>query len=431
MLTSNPQRLAWITMLSALMIFCLLCISTVIFARWLVFDSPTQLNVTLHVGKGTVGLAEPETDEKAIRTPASVGRNNQITTDNTSQGYLSFSDPYSGDIIATVTLRKNSVTRLRSASRPRFSLSENPYVIRLSDTNGRFEVWVTDSSDRAIRLEITGPLGTTHIEEGGNYLIDSTPEYMTVNTRLGSAAVISRTGQTQHLAMSTEATIHSGDAAIQVAPGPIDLLPNWDFDQSKDWPVEWNCTHKFSPDNQDGPPGTWFFNRVDGRGAIHIERMQPNPGPGTTLCNQYLTGPTNGLDVSRYNSLRVRVTMQVHYQSLSACGVVGTECPVMLHIAYLDENGIERNWYHGFYAEYLPNEGRTICDACWEEHEQINKDAWYTYESGNLFTDWPEGQRPRSLEFIEFYADGHQYDVMLSEVALVATLADTPTAMLY
>jgi hypothetical protein len=428
MLTSNPQRLAWITMLSALAIFCLLCVSTVVFARWLVFDSPTQLNVKLHVGKGTVGLAEPDTDEKAVRSDAAVGRNNRLTTDNTSQGYLAFSDPYSGNIIATVMLRKNSVVRLRSASRPRFSLSDNPYVIRLADANGSFEVWINNDLDREIRLEISGPLGTTHVEEGGNYLIDSTPEYLSVNTRLGTATLIDRAGQTQHLAMSAEGTIRTGEAAIQVKPGPIDLLPNWDFDQSKDWPVGWNCTHKFSPDNQDGPPGKWFFKRVDGRGAIHIERMQPNPGPGTTLCNQYLTGPQGGLDVSQFDSLRLRVTMQVHYQSLSACGVIGTECPVMLHIFYQDENGIERNWYHGFYAEYRPNEGRTICDACWEEHEQINKDAWYTYESGNLFTDWPEGQRPRSIESIEFYADGHQYDVMLSEVALVATRADTSAA---
>jgi hypothetical protein len=426
MLTSNPQRLAWITMLSALVVFCLLCLSAVVFVRWLVFDSPTQLNVTLHVGKGTVGLAEPETDEKAIRSSAPVGSSNRLTTDNTSQGYLAFSDPYSGDIIATVMLRKNSVAKLSSASRPRFSLSENPYVIRLIDTSGRFEVWVSNDLKRDIRLEITGPLGTLHVEEGGNYLIDSTTEYLTVNARLGTATLIEHDGQTQHLATSTEGSISLGETAIQVKPGPVDLLPNWDFDQSKDWPVEWSCTHKFSPDNQDGPPGKWFFKRVDGRGAIHIERMQPQPGPGTTLCNQYLTGPDGALDVSQYDSLRLRVTIEVHFQSLSACGVVGTECPVMLHLVYEDENGVQRNWYHGFYAEYRPNEGRTICDACWEEHEQINKDAWYSYESGNLFTDWPEGQRPRAIEYIEFYADGHQYDVMLNEVALVATLPDQP-----
>lgn len=409
-------------MLGALAIFCLLCVSTIIFARWLVFESPTQLNVTLHVGRATVGLAEPDTDEKAIRSSAPVGHNDRLITDITSQGYLAFSDPYSGNVIATMMMRKNSAVSLRSASRPRFSLSDNPYVIRLTDASGRFEVWVSDETDREIRLEIVGPLGTTHIEEGGHYLIDSTPEYLTTNARVGAATLISRDGQAQHVGPSLEGTITLGDPAIQVQLGPVDLLPNWNFDQPGDWPVEWSCTHEYSADNQNGPPGRWFFKRVDGRGTVHIERMQPEPGPGKTLCKQYLTGPDGGIEVEQYDSVRLRVTMQVHHQSLSACGVAGTECPVFLHIAYVDKNGNERHWYHGFYAEYRPNEGRTVCNECWEEHEQINKDAWYSYESGNLFADWPEDQRPSSIEFIEFRADGHQYDVMLSEVALVATL---------
>jgi hypothetical protein len=151
---SNPQRLAWITMLGALAIFCLLCISTIIFARWLVFESPTELNVTLHVGRGTVGLAEPDTtDEKAVRDRASVGSNNTLSTDNVSQGYLAFADPYSHKIIATATLLNDSTVTLKSASRPRFSLSDKSYTIRLKD--------------REIRLDIDSPLGVTRIGEGG------------------------------------------------------------------------------------------------------------------------------------------------------------------------------------------------------------------------------------------------------------------------
>ncbi len=341
---------------------------------------------------------------------------------------MAFSDPYSGDILATIMLRKNSVATLSTANRPRFSMSDNIYVIRVTGASGRFEVWVGDDLQRELRLEISGPLGTAHIETSGHYLIDTTTEYMTLNARLGTATLISRAGPTQHLSMSTEGTIRLGENAIQTRPGPVDLLPNWNFDQSQDWPVEWNCTHEYSPDNQSGPPGRWYFTRVDGRGAVHIERMQPQPGPGTTLCNQYLSGPDGQLDVSQYDGLRLRLTMQVHHQSLSACGVIGTECPVMLHISYEDKNGNRRSWYHGFYAEYRPNEGRTACGECLEEHEQINKDAWYTYELGNLFTDWPEDLRPASIEFIEFRAGGHQYDVMLSEVALIATRDDSTLA---
>ena len=47
-----------------------------------------------------------------------------------------------------------------------------------------------------------------------------------------------------------------------------------------------------------------------------------------------------------------------------------------------------------------------------------------TYESGDLLNEWPEGLRPEAIKRIDFYASGHEYDVMLNEVALIATLPD-------
>lgn len=425
MLTSNPQRLAWITVVGALVVFCLLCLSAYGLGRWIIFESPVHLSAVLHVGKGTVGLAEPGSDEKVVRATDTVARHDIMRTDSLSQGYLAFSDPYSGAVVATVMMRSDTEMTLSNARRPRFSLSANPYVIQLTGVNGHVEVWVTEGLEREIRLEIKSPLGTLHITEPGVFMIDSTPESMTAMSRVGTATLINSAGAAQHLAVSTEGWIVPGEDEVRTAAGTVDLLPNWNFDQDDDWPVEWRCTNEYSPDNQEGPPGKFEFVSRDGRDVIHIERMQPDPGPHTTRCVQFPGGP-GGLDVSQYDTLRLRVTMQVHHQSLSACGVAGTECPIMLYIRYVDQNGNPaREWFHGFYVQYTPNLGRKICDACWSEHEFINKDAWYTYESGNLFTDWQEDARPSIITEIHFYADGHQYDVLLSEVALIAT---TPAA---
>lgn len=436
----NPQRLAWITMLTALVIFFALCAGTVLLIRWVVFESPTSLNTTLYVGQGTVGLWEPDqSSEKAVRGSDTVGPDNRLSTDNLSQGYIAFTDPYSGDLVATVLLRNGSTATFNTASRPRFSLSDNPYIIRLTKVTGRVEIWVRAGLDREARIEIVAPLGTAHINEGGNFWIDSRSDALQVTARSGSLT-LSYGDQALHLAQGTEAQVNQGDAAIVTEPGPIDLLPNWDFAQvspglvagdgsgtASDWPVEWNCSWDPSAQYQDAPAGTWKFTTVGGRPVIHIVRMmQPDPGPGKTGCLKY-PGGHDGLDVTQYATLRLRVTMQVHYQSLSACGSVGSECPVMLFMSYEDKDGNEYGWYHGFYAEYRPNEGRTTCDSCLQPHEQINKDAWYSYESGDLFSDLPSDRRPAKISFLRFYADGHQYDVMLNEVALVATLADPAT----
>ncbi|MBN1564827.1 MAG: hypothetical protein JXA10_13350 [Anaerolineae bacterium] len=424
MLRSNPQRVAWMTVVGALAVFCVMCLGTYTLAHWVVYESPIQLNVVLHVGKGTVGLAEPGNDEKAERGTAPVARNDVLRTDSVSQGYLAFSDPYSGDVIATVMMHSDSQTKLRTASRPRFSWSDNPYVIRLADVTGPVEVWVASGVDREIRLEIISPLGTLHIEEAGNYLLDITPDSITVTPRVGSATLISATGQAQHLTEPSAGLIQQSEPDISMIDGPLELLSNWNFAKGDDWPVEWRCTDEYSADYQDVPPANLDFTTFDGRDVIHIERMQPNPGAHKTRCIQVLGGP-DGLDVRDYDSVRLRVTMQVHHQSLSACGIAGTECPVMLQISYVSENGESRRWIHGFYANYEPSlGGEKNCAECWGDHEFINKDAWYTYESGNLFTILPEGWRPSAITEIHFFAGGHQYDVMLSEVAL---LAEHPT----
>jgi len=185
---SNPQRLAWITLLGALALFCLLCVSSVIFARWLLFESPTQLSVTLHVARGTVGVSKPDTSgEQAVRTTDTVGQENTLSTDNDSQGYLAFADPYSGQVLATVTLHHDSVMTLDRASRPRFSLSDNPYSIRVTGIAGRVDVWVNGDLDRELRLDLVGPLGTILVSEPGTLFVESTADFQTVTARRATA----------------------------------------------------------------------------------------------------------------------------------------------------------------------------------------------------------------------------------------------------
>jgi hypothetical protein len=425
---SNPQRTAWITLMGGLAIFILLCVGTVVFARWLLFESSTELSVTITVGRNTVSVGHPdESDEIAVRSISTVGRLDRLSTDNNSQGYLAFADPYSGDVVAMVTLHSDSIVTLAQASRPRFSLSENPYFIRLTNVVGRLEVWVRPGLERELRLDIQGPLGTTRISDGGSYQIESTSLLYTTTARSGSATLVNLGGQTQHLTRSKQGRIVLDSPAITVSPGPIDLLPNSMFGQETEWPVAWACAFYESLDNPNAPTGSYNFVNIDGRPTLHIQRLALNSGPGAIGCEQSLGGP-DGLDVTGYDSLRLRVSMRVHYQKLSACGVEGSECPIMLYLEYTDLDGNPRQWYHGFYAEYTPNEGRTRCASCLEEHEKINKDAWYIYE-GNLLTILPQELRPGSINLIKFYASGHEFDVMLNEVSLVAIQTDPASSV--
>ncbi len=429
----SPQRLAWIAMLSALVVFCLLCIGTVAFTRWFIFDSPTDLNVKLYAGLGTIGLAEQDQTERVVRDSGSVPDAATMTTDPLSQGYLEFSDPYDGTVVATATLRQNSQTRLINATRPRFDVSDDPYVVRLSHLAGRLDVWVSEGLNREIRLVISTPYGTVRIGEPGNFLIAvrSDPGYVSVVARKGSATLETDHHRPQLLTAPSQGVYRDGDPTVTVGPGPVDLLPDWDFSASttEDWSVGWNCTFARSSEYPDAVPGTFNYAREDGRAVIHITRYMTEPAPGDTLCIRYLNTPETGLDVTGYDDLRLRVSMRIHHQSLSACGILGTECPIMLKMTYLDIHNVPQVWYHGFYVRFDPNQGgKKICDSCVEAHEQISKDTWYSYESGNLLTDYytetSSLQPPASIISLQFYAAGHEYDVMLDEVALIASKAD-------
>ena len=52
----------------------------------------------------------------------------------------------------------------------------------------------------------------------------------------------------------------------------------------------------------------------------------------------------------------------------------------------------------------------------------MNAQSWYTYDSGNLLSLFPgEPERQiRSIVGVWFYASGHEYDVQVSEVSLLA-----------
>jgi len=424
---AHPQRVAWATLLGGLLIFCLLCISSIVVARWFVFDSPTELSVRLHVGRGTVGLAPPDdpNTEQAIRAPASVPRGSRMTTDNEAQGYLSFADPYSGEMVATAFLRSNTQISLITANRPRFSVSENAYTIRLGGLNGWLEVWVNSDIERAIQIEVDSPFGLARISEGGSYLVENTQNTLSLTARAGSATLVAPTGQTQHVSAGGMGAFGATASEIHVGAGPLDLLPNSLFGESEDWPRQWVCAFFPSPDDPNGPPGQFPIDTVDGRRVYHLYRRHPEAGPGETGCQQTFS---SGLDIMPYDSVRLRVMLRVDYQEISACGEQGSECPVMLRMAYEDRDGNDFEWVHGFYAEATPNVGRTTCDTCLEPHEQINKEAWYVYESPNLLTDLPQDRRPALIEELRFTASGHKVDVMVGEVSLIAQMTGAQPA---
>jgi hypothetical protein len=167
------------------------------------------------------------------------------------------------------------------------------------------------------------------------------------------------------------------------------------------------------------PRGAYQLEINDGRRVLRLVRGDNATSNGETRCLTYFG--QNGLDVSGYTYLEIRATFKINYQSLNACGIFGSECPLMLRMDYIDEGGVERRWFHGFYSLLdLQLNYPLSCNSCRQEHDQINEKTWYTYQTGNLFALLGPDQKPKTIVNVQFYASGHQYDVFVGEVSLLA-----------
>lgn len=415
----DPQRLAWGVLLLAFAIFCAVCVVGGIGVNYLLFQWPMSMDAVLSVGRGTVGINTPTGNSFLRNVTTSMFQNTDVSTDPSSQAVITFLDTSAGNrVIATITVKNNSSLSLRNSARPRFDWSSNGYVIEFGRVDGQFDVSIAPDIRRPIRLTMATQHNTLiDLDAGGKYIVDVSDAGTRLYNRSGSAKLFLQSLRSGLVIPVSGQGIAVNDT-VELAPGYIELLSNNDFRELNPASTQqllagWACGN----DPDDDPRGSYRSQLVDGFMTLRFERFDNATSHGRTSCLQSFG---QGLDLRPYDYLALRSRLMIHYQSLEVCGNVGSECPLMLRMDYLDETGKPQIWYHGFYASAANNDLPVRCESCAQEHEYVNPKTWYTYDSGNLLHLFPEGQKPASMINLWVYASGHQYDVQISEVALLA-----------
>lgn len=421
------RRVAWGILIVSFMLYCVICsgVSAGIYVFF--FESSVPMSVAMRVGRGTVEITGPDLIRRAEReTRDLTALNSSIRTDALSQTTLAFTTPNpQGELVASVTIKGDTSVNFRGAYAPRFEWGRAYFNIDLRNLSGELDVQVFGASSRRFLLEITTPQEVViHLTQNGRYAIQANESVVKVGVREGSAALFSPDAQNNRLITAGQQGILSLDTQqVVVSQAELDLVQNGlfalfdtrpeDTNGSLRLPARWGCR-----DEQDSTPrGSFRIETFDGRSALRLMRGDGAQSHGETGCRQPFT--EEGVDVSGYGYLEFVTTFYINYQSLSKCGVAGSECPLMLLIDYEDINGVSRKWRQGFYyADNPQNDFPLRCDTCTEEHQRINEKVWYTFESGNLMT-LPLDIRPARINGIELYASGHEYDVFVSEVALL------------
>lgn len=448
-----PERLAWSVLLLSFATFCVICAASTLFAHFFLFQSSLSLETTLQVGRGTVGITESATAPQAETQSRQLSRDTAIRTDSQdqwSQAVLSFRDPETGqESIVTAVLKNDTSVFLRRANRPRFSWSSTIYEISLQGLDGEIDIRVANDLPRPIELSITTVTGDeVLINRGGNYLIDGSSEGLSVVTRTGEAIIISADRALAYaIPGGQQATFNSASQELTRTPYMQNLLVNNQLQFSREAreqtvdptgaylpPFGWSCTN--GPVSN-LPVGNYFEDTAsDGRRSFRLVRGSGADTNGYTRCDQSFG---DGLDVSTYDSLYLRSMFYVDSQSLNGCGQEGSECPMMFRIRYkFSPDGdrsqlIETEWVHGLYTVPLSPAQETAgwkrqCGTCLQPHIRILGQTWYVYESGNLFDVIPDERRPVVITQVEFFAEGHQYDVFVDDVSLLAWQRDGATS---
>lgn len=435
---TDPHRLAWGVLLIAFAVFSILCAAAGFVVNYFLFQSTIPMLSALSVSKGSVEVVEPaDPIARSVRTPVNLTGITQVSTDSQSQAKLFLRDTLAdGRLVAVVTLHTNSSLTLRTAARPRFNWSTSSYFVDLRDISGRFDITIVPELGRDVLVSLRSPQGVlVSLNASGAYAVNASSTRVQVYNRNGLAVLVPPGSQVGHVVPVTgQGIIDTETGAFEVRSGHADLLYNSDFTQLspvvgsgevKELLAGWVCNN----DPNDDPPGAYRSQMVDGLMVLRLERFQAATSHGRTSCVQ--TFGQTGLDLAAngYDFLALRATFSIQYQSLNACGIEGSECPLMLRVDYIDQNGQAQKWYHGFYSVNDPQYAFPLqCNSCRQAHEFINPRTWYTFDSANWFALFPPDQRPAKILAVWFYASGHQYDVQVSEIALLGGHMVTETA---
>lgn len=398
----NPERTAWIVLLAAFGSFCALtalCPSSI---YWYIMSATDPLPVELTSVRGIVLVDDPATEfSYSIMDGQTVSLDvtQAVSTDNTSQAILTFTDD------SSLTLYGDTSIVLQLAREPRFGISSHPTEIEVEVIKGRVRATASRSRED-LQFDIRTADADIWLDQG-SYSVEVTENLTQVTTRLGQAEVTA--GSDSVILAQGERTIVGQNTPLsEPLPAAQNLLTDSDF--SEDFEETWEV-YRITPIESitttaeviDFQNQSVLNLRSEGQDNIHSEVGV------IQMVNK---------DVRDFQSLRVFAEVRLINQTLPGGGQLGSEFPIMLNVAYRDAEGNERDWFHGFYYE-PPPENYILYNQPDNSSERVARFIWYPYESVNLLTTLGP-TKPVYIRSIRIYASGWIYDSMVANISLLA-----------
>jgi hypothetical protein len=398
----HPERVAWTILSTAFTTFCLLSIIVPFSLYWYVINATIPLTTDVTSVRGTVLLDNSGAELSSSLTDGntiSLDEAFAVSTDDTSQAILTFSDD------SSLTMYGNTSIVLLETKEPRFGISPNPTKIVVALQKGRVRA-TSSRSRKDVNFDIHTPYARIELDQG-SFSVDVDEEEAQITTRLGQANVISE-GRAAQLKQGERAVVGIETSLVAHLPAAQNLLESSSF--SPTFTDTWEIYNINPIETVTTTVEMATFN--DSSVLVLRNHGQDNVHTETGVIQEVHK------DVRDFQSLRVFAEVRLIRQSLPGGGQLGSEFPIMLHIAYKDADNNDRDWYHGFYYEPAP-ENYILYDQPDNSSERIARYIWYPYESVNLLTTLGPA-KPIFIKSIRIYASGWIYESMVANISLLA-----------
>jgi hypothetical protein len=399
MISKHPERVAWLVILGAFLVFLGLCVSVPLGVRYYLRHATASQEAKLEVIGGTVRVREPGgAAPLAITQSLSVPEGTAIETDETSRGILTFVDG------STMILFPGTQISLREMRVSTFPWGVEPVSLVIDQSRGRLRIGVapqiSPSSEPVAprEFQVVTPHLTAQLAEG-SYAVEVS-DASQVSVRDGNATVEAQ-DQTVTLGRGQRTVARRDEPPLPPVPAAQDIIVNGDF---KD-PLArgWSIVREAS--NPGLANGVVTSTSLGDRSVVHIVRTNTNQVSAITGIVQQINR-----EVSDYRSLRLSADIRLHFASLAGGGMLSSEYPLIVRVRYRDVYGSEGEYVHGFYYQNTTN-NPTL------NGESVPVDVWIPFESGSLFE--VADPRPFFITSIQIYASGWDYDAYVTGIRLI------------
>ncbi|HHY54456.1 MAG TPA: hypothetical protein GYA08_03370 [Chloroflexi bacterium] len=405
-LRENPERLAWIVLLTSFALFVALAITVPLSIRYVIEVATVKQTAVLNPTQGTVLLYTPGAVEPIaitdLRDEVTEGSVVEAGDSPTQATVRLITEGDSDEALGSVQIFSGTRLRIDRLRRPTFDMSSEPYQAQLTLDKGQTRVFTNSGHQRPLAVRIVTPHGEIDLD-AGSYQITVGAERTDITVSAGEATLHKADQPPLVVASGLRAWLTADALADQPVAAAQNLLRNGNFTESmKD---SWE-SYVIA---QSVTPGKVSIMERDGRRVAYFVRQGEDNVPTEVGIRQHI-----GKDVNVYDKLVLQLDVKLLFQSLSGAGYLSSEYPLRVEVTYTDIYGKQLTWGHGFYYRDPENENWTIVNG-----EKIPPFTWYTYRSPNLMEELAE-TRPAHIDSVRIYASGWNYQSMVSEVFLVA-----------